>query len=169
MNNTLSKVNNYIYPVLEIKDSPHKIYILRSENPNHPRRTYVGYTVNLRRRLRQHNGEITGGAKYTHIGRPYKLVCYIEGFPNKTNALQFEWRCHNPGGRKKDNGKIEKRFKKYSGMDRRRKILEYVLGLDKWTNSSTHSKNFILTINWLEPGYMIQNIGHHSQKLFINT
>ena len=39
---------------------PHYCYFLQSKN-----RTYNGYTVDLHRRLRQHNGELAGGAKVT--------------------------------------------------------------------------------------------------------
>lgn len=38
-------------------------YLLNSLNPAKKGRTYVGFTVNPERRLRQHNGEITAGAK----------------------------------------------------------------------------------------------------------
>ena len=39
------------------------VYLLKNSSNN---RTYVGITNNLERRLRQHNGVIKGGAKYTH-------------------------------------------------------------------------------------------------------
>ena len=58
--------------------------------------TYIGATVNLDRRLRQHNKEITGGAKRTtgkvNTGKSWKRVCYISEFPDWTATLQFEWR-----------------------------------------------------------------------------
>jgi predicted GIY-YIG superfamily endonuclease len=58
--------------------------------------TYVGATVDLEKRLRQHNGEIKGGAKATSIkvgkGETWKRACYVEGFPDWQSALQFEWR-----------------------------------------------------------------------------
>lgn len=40
----------------------YNVYLLKNTNNN---RTYVGITNNLERRIRQHNGEIKGGAKYT--------------------------------------------------------------------------------------------------------
>lgn len=53
-------------------------------------RTYVGFSTNLDRRLRQHNGEIQGGAKYTH-GSSWIRFLSVTGFPTQQAALQFEW------------------------------------------------------------------------------
>jgi predicted GIY-YIG superfamily endonuclease len=66
-------------------------YILQSLDKFHSNRTYVGKTNNPQRRLRQHNGEIKGGAKYTKAYRPYQIVCLIEGFTTERDALRFEW------------------------------------------------------------------------------
>src|SRR5665811_1255554 len=57
----------------------HCVYLLKSLHPKYYRRTYIGYTVNPVRRLRQHNGEIVGGASRTKKGRPWKMICYISG------------------------------------------------------------------------------------------
>jgi predicted GIY-YIG superfamily endonuclease len=58
--------------------------------------SYVGATVDLDRRLRQHNKEIKGGAYATGSkilkGETWNRALHIEGFPNWTSALQFEWR-----------------------------------------------------------------------------
>jgi len=58
--------------------------------------TYVGATIDLERRLRQHNKEIKGGAHATSIkvnqGKIWHRVCYVSGFPTWQCALQFEWR-----------------------------------------------------------------------------
>jgi len=58
--------------------------------------TYVGATVNLERRLRQHNKEIKGGATATNArvvkGETWIRVAHVEGFPDWQAALQFEWR-----------------------------------------------------------------------------
>jgi structure-specific endonuclease subunit SLX1 len=52
-------------------------------------RTYVGCTTDVTRRLRQHNGEIRGGARATR-GRQWAVVLYVEGFPNRSVACTFE-------------------------------------------------------------------------------
>jgi len=58
--------------------------------------TYVGATIDPRRRLRQHNKEIRGGARATAVrvgeGQRWEMFCYVGGFKNKREALQFEWR-----------------------------------------------------------------------------
>ena len=58
--------------------------------------TYVGATVDVDRRLRQHNKEIKGGAHATGIkvnqGKIWERACYVQGFPDWQAALQFEWR-----------------------------------------------------------------------------
>ncbi len=68
------------------------VYLLRSTNNS----TYIGATVNLERRLRQHNKIIKGGAKATankvNKGEEWNRECYIEGFPDWSSTLQFEWR-----------------------------------------------------------------------------
>lgn len=103
------------------------VYLLATEDGKN---TYIGATVNLDRRLRQHNGELVGGAHATHIqtakGKIWRRVAYVSGFPDWTAALQFEWRwkqlsriclktsSKNPTkttGKKTDNGKpLERRF-----------------------------------------------------------
>jgi len=68
------------------------VYLLVSSDNS----TYVGSTVNLERRLRQHNKEIAGGAYATSAkvikGETWLRACHISGFPDWSSALQFEWR-----------------------------------------------------------------------------
>jgi predicted GIY-YIG superfamily endonuclease len=68
------------------------VYLLVSTSGS----TYVGSTVDLDRRLRQHNKEISGGARMTSIkvikGETWKRHCYVKGFPDWQSCLQFEWR-----------------------------------------------------------------------------
>lgn len=57
-----------------------------------PSKTYVGATIDLDRRLKQHNGELTGGAIATStVPGGWYRVCYISGFETKRDALRFEW------------------------------------------------------------------------------
>jgi predicted GIY-YIG superfamily endonuclease len=63
--------------------------------------TYVGATTEPDRRLRQHNKEISGGARATGIkvaqGLTWKRACYISGIPEWRSALQIEWRWKQLG------------------------------------------------------------------------
>ncbi len=68
------------------------VYLLLSSDNS----TYVGATVDLDRRLRQHNKEIKGGAYATAAkvskGETWIRAAHVEGFPDWQAALQFEWR-----------------------------------------------------------------------------
>ena len=68
------------------------VYLLLSSDNS----TYVGATVDLDRRLRQHNKEIKGGAFATGAkvskGETWIRAAHIEGFPDWQAALPFEWR-----------------------------------------------------------------------------
>ena len=68
------------------------VYLLLSSDNS----TYVGATVDLNRRLRQHNKEIKGGAHATgskvEKGEVWIRACHVEGFPDWQAALQFELR-----------------------------------------------------------------------------
>ena len=68
------------------------VYFIEATNGN----TYIGATVDLDKRIRQHNKEITGGATATSIqvnkGEVWSYVCYIKNCPTWNAALQCEWR-----------------------------------------------------------------------------
>jgi predicted GIY-YIG superfamily endonuclease len=72
-------------------------YMLYTDNGQ----TYIGATVDPDRRLRQHNKEISGGARATGIrvaqGLTWKRACYITGIPEWRSALQIEWRWKQLG------------------------------------------------------------------------
>ena len=80
--------------IIKIKDNKYMsyVYLLVSTKGN----TYVGATVDLERRLRQHNKEIKGGAYATGIkvaqGETWTRVAYVSGFEDWKATLQFEWR-----------------------------------------------------------------------------
>lgn len=56
---------------------------------------YIGYTINPIRRLRQHNREIKGGAKYTRNDK-WTYICIFSNIPDKISCLQCEWRLKHP-------------------------------------------------------------------------
>ena len=51
---------------------------------------YTGVTTDLERRVRQHNGEIVGGANYTRARRPVALAWY-EACEDRSVAQQREY------------------------------------------------------------------------------
>lgn len=92
--------------------------------------TYVGATVDPDRRLRQHNREISGGAKATSIrvneGLTWNRACYISNIPEWRSALQIEWRWKQLG---------RTQFKHIKNpIDRRLYSLKKLLSLEKPTN-----------------------------------
>ena len=87
----------------------YKVYILVNTTNN---KTYIGITNNVIRRLRQHNKELVGGAKYTTMNKgtgEWKYYGYIENL-NKHDALSLEKRIKLKS-RKMKGTPIEKRIK----------------------------------------------------------
>ncbi len=73
------------------------VYILQSLKNNS---LYIGYTSDLRKRLKEHN---SGKSKATKPFRPYKLIFY-EAFLNKTDAENREEYLKGGYGRKTIKG-----------------------------------------------------------------
>lgn len=87
--------------IIEPHFSRHMLYILHNDTNN---ATYVGYTVDFTKRLRQHNTELSGGAKFTSkhvntnnvIWKPLALIKVVnEDFDHK-RALSLEWSTKYP-------------------------------------------------------------------------
>lgn len=100
-------------------------YILRNIDKKYENHTYYGFTMDPIKRLRQHNGEIKGGAKATK-GKKWEFIMLMTGFKTKNNALSCEWKLKHPEGKRKKN-------KSFSGIDGRIKTINHVLKLEKWT------------------------------------
>jgi structure-specific endonuclease subunit SLX1 len=104
------------------------VYLLLSSD----NATYVGATVDLEKRLRQHNKEIKGGAHYTSSkvmkGESWIRVAYVEGFPDWQSALQFEWRW------KQLTRKITNRSD--TPLQKRIKALKELLALERPTSKA---------------------------------
>ena len=63
------------------------VYLLRSEKTGH---TYKGITTDVRRRLRQHNGLLSGGARRTRAGRPWALAALWGPYEGRSEASKKE-------------------------------------------------------------------------------
>jgi len=109
-------------------------YIIQNKNC-----TYAGVSPDPIRRLRQHNGEIKGGAKYTTSKKPgWKHVCIVSGFQTKIQSMQFEWAVKHQKPR--NVGGIVARLKK----------LNEVIAKERWTSKSPLSKDVPLKVNYIE-------------------
>lgn len=126
------------------------VYILENTHDN---RTYVGATIDPDKRLKQHNGILKGGAKYTKsFGKSTWIhAVIISGLPNWINTLQCEWRLKHPTGSRRS---------KSSGIISRIKALNTILHLDKWTNNSTiNISEMNLTVKIKEKYvYLLENL-----------
>jgi len=81
------------------------LYVLQSQA--NKKKSYVGVTNKMARRLRQHNGEITGGAKFTRSNRPWVIVAQFK-CEARSRALSLEWNVkHRLSRRKGDAAGIE--------------------------------------------------------------
>ena len=77
------------------------VYILQSQKDNS---LYIGYTSDLRKRLKQHNN---GESQATKPFRPYKLIFY-EAFLNRIDAKHREEYLKGGFGRRSINKMIDK-------------------------------------------------------------
>ena len=105
------------------------VYFIESTNGS----TYIGATVNLDRRIRQHNMELKGGAVATSnkvkSGECWSYVCYVENITCYNEALKFECRW------KKISRKIQKNFQIYYQKKRLKALIE-LLSLERPTSKA---------------------------------
>lgn len=101
--------------------SQYLVYLLTNSQSN---RTYLGITNNSKRRIRQHNGEIKGGAKYTHSFKGDGYWNYKLQITNlsKSEALSIERTIKNK----------RNQFRGKDGLSKK---------IDSLTNMSTHYKH----------------------------
>jgi predicted GIY-YIG superfamily endonuclease len=122
--------------------SPHACYLITSP---HRGKTYIGYSSDPGKRIRQHNGLIVGGAKRTKRGRPWSFFCIVSGFQDKHQALSFEWHWQHPS-----------KGLKGPSIDKRLNVLAKLL---------SKSTGVPLTIVWFQPRQMAQQFRAHEIQL----
>jgi len=95
-------------------------------------KTYIGSTNNFTRRIKQHNGALCGGARYT-AGDCWKPAILLSGFISWSQTLRFEYiwkhcRLRDVSSRR--------------GIVRRFEILEYLLKKEEWQHLTvwTHAE-----------------------------
>jgi structure-specific endonuclease subunit SLX1 len=122
---------------LNINDKNKSFYVYLLEATN--KSTYIGATIDLDRRLKQHNKELKGGAVATSNkvlkGEVWKRHCYVSGFPSWQAALQFEWRWKQLSRKLPSN---------MLPIDRRMQALEQLLNLERSTTKAIPFKEWPL-------------------------
>ena len=116
------------------------VYWIRSAQ-----RCYIGATTCPTKRLRQHNGEIQGGALRTRNGGPWRFHCVIAGFRTWVEALQFEWA-----------------FKYYSrrcrGVESRKVALVNLMARERWTSNAPLASEVPLQVEYSPTQYGEPNL-----------
>jgi predicted GIY-YIG superfamily endonuclease len=115
------------------------VYVLESAGG----RVYVGCTCDTARRLRQHNGEIKGGARATRGRGPWQFGAFITGFgADRLEALRAEWRVKR---------EVRRRWRaKGSGASRALRALAAFARTDatEWTDKSGPLRGGGLTVRY---------------------
>ena len=107
-----------------------KVYCIQLKDGE---KTYCGATNNFSRRIRQHNGELAGGAKYTTLsGTDWEPVFLVHGFPNKIAALQFEWALKKQSMKEKGQTRINRRIKALHSLFQKERVTIKADLLSNW-------------------------------------
>lgn len=101
--------------------------------------SYVGYTVDLEHRFKQHCGLLAGGAKSTRGMTDHCVGFYVSGFKAKSHAMSFESSVKKIKGDPKQAFKLGK---KHSSMGRRLRSLDKLFRTDKWATYAS------LRVHW---------------------
>jgi len=111
--------------------------------------TYVGWTNNWPRRLRQHNTDLVGGARSTTMRydalRPWRPLFLVTGFGTKRHARQLEWFLHA-----KHLSGARRRGKETSVAWRRRRLAD-AFALEGFTSSAPQTATAGLVAHHFDP------------------
>jgi predicted GIY-YIG superfamily endonuclease len=119
-----------------------KFYVIYNGNYS-----YAGVTPDLDRRIKKHNQELHGGAKYTKmVGKGWQYLCQVHGFKEKTDALKFEWAVKHCAPRKE------------TGVLNRVKKVIRTLNKEFWTSKSPSSINYELKLVWCDVTFIPEKV-----------
>ena len=92
------------------------------------------------KRLRQHNGELAGGARRTRGICDWRFQCVVSGFRTWQEALQFEWafKYHSRGCR---------------GVDSRTRALTELMKRERWTSNAPLASEVPLVVEYEPTSY----------------
>lgn len=164
-------------------DGSYCVYLIAPEKIEKRKRPYIGCTNNLRRRIRQHNRNISGGAKRTHGGN-WRYILIVSGFVSQRDALQFEWQAQrqvkvyganlvqkrrrgnrvNPAKKNVNKPPFDvsdlcmnkSRFTLEDMLHKNARVFVWLLTWPKWTNNGIPNKKreIEITFWWIDPVYM---------------
>ena len=97
-------------------------------NKNNKTKTYIGITNNLKKRIKQHNNELKGGAKSTKTSSKWSYHTIMGKFNNLSDAMSFEWYW------KHQQTKNNKWIHTKSGINNKMKRLLELILEDKWSH-----------------------------------
>ena len=93
------------------------VYVCYLLSADDTMRTYIGITNNLEKRLRQHNGEIKGGAVYTTAwSKKWKPAMVVGDFQTKGEAMRFEWAAKRMSDRRTLNHGLKNRLNRMAQL-----------------------------------------------------
>lgn len=120
-------------------------YLITSDNL-----TYIGMTNNIKRRIRQHNGLIKGGARYTKKKKNWFFLFIVGTFENKSEAMKFEWQWKRSLSKISSSANLNttkkrkqwKKIKNHGLTNRIKRLIELLL-TPKWRNLNIYPNNNI--------------------------
>lgn len=101
--------------------------------------SYIGATVDPCKRLKQHCGLYSGGARRTQ-GKIWNYKLVISGFRTWKEALQFEW-------------SFKYHSKRCRSVQSRKDALETLLNRERWTSNSPLATEVPLHLEWDPKSY----------------